>query len=278
MNRRIGASIVLALVLTAAAGCEEPETAPEEPKRPVDKLAAADIESFLAIVDGLPDHELPAVPPVNLPAPQWGSSRTLPVNELVAEERKLLVERSSLDWLIEHWPPSRPLNRALRRERLTIPQLVGLYLTIGTALSRDSLPLDRDLEDILIHGNRALEELKKDKRMFSSLSEDSAFALQEQAAWLTIVDRATRLKEVPTENVALVHEYRDKLNAHFPEEFLRNPFAEFAKLIDDQGIPFQEPVGESDENISWSRATAIIGSDERPAAPPPADAVVQPGM
>ena len=52
------------------------------------------------------------------------------------------------------------------------------------------------------------------------------------------------------------------LTATFPAEFARNPLGEFAKVLKDTGVPFDEPAGkESDENIPWSREQALVGTD-----------------
>jgi nucleoside-diphosphate-sugar epimerase len=47
-----------------------------------------------------------------------------------------------------------------------------------------------------------------------------------------------------------------------PEEFRRNPFLEFMTILDERGVPFQEPIGqENDDRIPWSRDQALVGSD-----------------
>jgi hypothetical protein len=255
-----------ALFLTIAGGCSEPEFVQPEPKRADDLLTEAEIDSFLSIVDSLPDQRLPPLPSVILPAPQWSRNRSLPVNELVKEEEKVLTDRQPIDWFIAHFPTqSRFLKRALRRERVTIEQFVGLYLALGISLSRDRLPADRDLDQILVRGKLAIAELKKDQRPFSALPEAQAYFLLEQAGWLAVVDRATRLKPVHPGNLLLVRQYGERLTALLPAEFSRNPMLEFATILDDRGVPFQEPAGQdTDDRISWSREHAIVG--EVPAA------------
>jgi hypothetical protein len=258
--------IVLAafgLVLTLACGCSEPEFVQPEPKRADDLLTEADVDSFLAIVDSLQDQALPKqIPSVILPAPQWSRNRTLPVNELVKEEEKILTDRQSIDWLIARFPQSRFLKRALRRERMTFEQFVGLYLALGISMSRDRLPADRDLDQILIRGKLAISELKKDQRPFSALPEDQAYFLHEQSGWLAVVDRATQLKPVHPGNLILVRQYRERLQAVMPPEFSQNPLQEFATILDDRGVPFQEPAGqETDDRIPWTREQAIVGTE-----------------
>src|SRR5262249_50389868 len=127
-------------------GCSEPEEVQSEPKRADDRITTAELESFLSIIDALPERALPQIPPVMAAAPQWTRNRTLPVFELVKEEEKLRFDHESIEWLAAHCPQSRSLKRALQREKMTIRQFVGLYLALGAALSRHNVPVDRDLE------------------------------------------------------------------------------------------------------------------------------------
>jgi hypothetical protein len=258
----------LAVVLSFVGGCAEPEFVQPEPKRADDLLTISEIESFLAIVDSLPDQKLPRqndrdIPSVFLPAPKWSRNRTLPVNELVKEEEKMIADRQSIEWFIAHFPTqSRFLKRALRREKMTTEQFVGLYLALGISMSRDRLSSDRDLDQILVRGKQATAEMKKDSRPFSSLPEEQAYFLLEQSGWLAVVDRATRLKPVHPGNLPLVRKYADRLNAIMPSEFTRNPLLEFATILDDRGVPFQEPAGqETDDRILWNREHALVGAD-----------------
>ncbi len=243
-------------------GCGEREEVQAVPKRADDLITPAEVESFLSIINSLPERKLPAIPSVMPGAPQWSRNRTLPVHELVREEEKLRIERESIDWLAAHCPQSRLLKRALRREKMTMEQFLGLYLALGDALSRESLPADRDLDSILARGKAAIAELKKDHRIFSSLADDEAYFLREKSGWLAVVDRATRMKLVHPGNLALVREHRERLAAVMPEEFTCNPLLEFTTLLDDRGVPFQEPIGqETDDRLPWSRDRALAGSD-----------------
>src|SRR5262245_44670555 len=120
MPRQILLPVLLAGCFAVAAGCGKVESVPDPPRRIDDPLTAADLNLLLAVVEALPEGKLPAIPPILLPAPQWSGKRTLPVYELLAEERRVLAERALVDWLAAHCPTSRPLRRALRRERLTL--------------------------------------------------------------------------------------------------------------------------------------------------------------
>jgi len=139
---------------------------------------------------------------------------------------------------------------------------VGLYLALGISFSRDHVPLDRDLDQILMRGKAAIADLKKDHRIFSSLPDDQAYYVHEQSGWLPVVDRAARLKQVHPDNLALVRTFSERLKAVLPADFARNPFFEFSTILDDRGVPFQEPPGhENDDHIYWSRDQALVGSD-----------------
>src|SRR5262249_35864185 len=119
-------------------------------------------------------------------------------------------------------------------------------------------------EQILERGRLAIAELKKDQRIFSSLPDDEAYFLREKSGWLAVVDRAARLKLVHPDNLALVERHRDRLAAVMPEEFKSNPFLEFTTILDDRGVPFQEPLGQAnDDHLPWSRDRALVGSEER---------------
>jgi hypothetical protein len=80
------------------------------------KFSSAELASFLSIVRSLPKRKSPPIPSIVPAVTQWSRNRTLPVNELVREEKKSRVERESIDWLAAHCPQSRFVIRALRRE------------------------------------------------------------------------------------------------------------------------------------------------------------------
>ena len=77
---------------------------------------------------------------------------------------------------------------------------------------------------------------------------------------MAVVDRARRVRPVHPANLALVRQQRERLALGMPAEFLRNPFLEFTTILDERGVPFQEPLGEErDDHIIWSRDQALIG-------------------
>ncbi len=124
-SRLLSAAVLLGA--TFLSGCNEPEEVQAVPKRADDRITPAELESFLSIVNSLPEPKRPQIPSVMPAAPQWSRNRTLPVNELVREEEKFRIERESIDWLAARCPQSRFLKRALRRETMTIEQFIGLY-------------------------------------------------------------------------------------------------------------------------------------------------------
>lgn len=258
----------LSVACLSFAGCSD-EIPFREVKRIDEKITPAELKSFLSIVDSLPDKKLPPFPSILPPAPQWAATRTLPVAELIHDEQKALLERSSIDWVSRHFTASKLLKRALRRERMTLDQFLGLTIVLGTTLSRGELSDDQDLDAILTRGRRIIAMLKKDQRIFSTLSEDGAYYTMEQAGWVTLVDRAQRLKLVSPENLALVGKHHERLRSLFPSEFLTNPLTGFSKILEDQGTPFEElATTGTDDHITWSREHALVGSEAPPATLP----------
>jgi hypothetical protein len=268
-------TLVFALALGFVAGCAEEEFVPGEPKRIDDTLTQEDVDKFLEVLDRLPEKKAPEFPRAFPPPPTWNSNRSLPVQELLVEAEKEFSERESLEWMSSRCAQSRALKRALRRHRLSNEEFTGLYLAIGVALSREMLPPGRDPEQLVAQGRKVLDDLKKDGRVYSTLREDAAFLVTEQAAWMAVVQRCSWLKRVPAGNLALVRENRERLQQRFSEEFLRNPLDDFARIIDDQGVPFHEtPGGESDDRLPWHRDHAILGIDNTGESTP----VTTPGI
>src|SRR5579862_879642 len=101
----LGKYMLVLGAIFCASGCEEPESVPPEPKRADDLMTQAEVDSFLSIIDSLPEGKLPdQIPPLMLPPPQWSQQRTLPVSELVKEEEKMREDRKSIDWFIARFP------------------------------------------------------------------------------------------------------------------------------------------------------------------------------
>jgi len=256
-------TLAAACLFATAAGCGGDEILSKEVKRLDEPVTSAELSSFFAIIEDMPDKKLPPLPPLMPPPPQWSAARTRPVSELVHEDQKTAKDYASVPKLVKALAQSRTLKASLRRERMTPEQFAGLILTIGTALSRDEVPEDIDLDTVLTRGRRVIAELEKDASIYSSLKEDRAYYILEQAAWVPLYELGQRLRLVPTENRDLIRRHREQVVAVFPEEFRKNPLTGFAKLLEDQGTPFEElPESGSDDHIAWPREQAIVGKDE----------------
>ena len=82
------------------------------------------------------------------------------------------------------------------------------------------------------------------------------------AVWITRIDRARRLSEVPPENLALVKAHYDRLKAIFPQEFWGNPFDPIADQIEELGMSFEELKQTGlDAEIDWKESDALRGTD-----------------
>lgn len=250
------------LVLGLVPGCGGEMLEYTEVKRIDEKVTEAELQSFLDVIEQLPEKALPEFPPVFAPPPDWSASRTLPVNELVAEEQQLLAERWKVGWLVGHLQQQPDLERILRERSMSLEQFAGLTLALGASLSAGTLREDQDLEALIETGRSAIERLEADTRNFSTLSDEDRFRVLHQAAWITRLDRAQRLKQVPPENLALAAEHRERLAEIFPREFTTNPLDPLADMPEMRGIPFEELSGTgSDADISWSRDEALVGHD-----------------
>jgi hypothetical protein len=257
--------ICLILALALLAGCGKPAIEFREVKRVHDKVTEAEMQRFLRIVHSLPDKKLPDFPPVYRSLPNWAQERTLPVNELAKEEQELLDEAWDVDALARHLKGNRHLEQAVRREQLTLEQFVGLMLAIGAARSRSALRKNQDLETVIKHGETVARQLDKDNRKFANLSREARYTVLRHAGWITRVDRAALLKEVPPENIALVEAHAAQLDKVLPEYFRTNPLDSIADLLEEHGMPFEElPASGRDDEITW-------GPDDNPlvGAPTP---------
>lgn len=267
----------LVLALASLAGCSKQSIEFREVKRVHDKVTEAELSRFLRIVDSLPDKKLPDFPPVYRPLPNWAPERTLPVNELAKEEQELLDEAWDVDALARHLKGNRHLERAVRREQLTLEQFVGLMLAIGAARSRSRLRKDQDLQTAIKHGEAVTAQLEKDNRKFANLSREARYAVLRRAGSITRVHRAALLKEVPPENIALVKSHAERLDKVLPDYFHVNPLDSIADLLEEQGMPFEElPSSGRDAEITWGPDdNPLLGTRSRsgsaehvPLAPP----------
>lgn len=274
MQHRSRAMLIRAILcalpfLPLFAGCQEDVTYYREVKRIHEKVSESEMQRFVRIVEKLPEKKLPELS-VYRPLPDWIPQRTLPVDELVKEEQKLLERGWDVEWQTEQLKRNRHLVEALRRENTTIEQFAGLTLAIGAALSRSQLREEQDLETILNRGRVVAARLLHDQRTFAKLTRDERYTVLRKAAWLTRLDRASRLADVPPENLALIEKHQKELAAIFPKEFLKNPLDDIADLLEEKGMPFEQLDSSGrDEDLTWDRANAVIGYDKPDAVQRP---------
>ena len=258
---------LLLIVGLFTAGCGGQTQKLLEPREIGDKVTDADLETFLQVVNDLPDKKLPEMPALFKKPPSWDEQRTLPVNELVREETDELDKLWNDENLIRHLAKDRALQKALR-QRLSLPQFVGLVKTIGVALARNAVRPDQDLHKIVEQGKKRLGTLHSQTRRFNQLKPDERHVVLTTAVWITRMDRARRLLQVPPENRAMAKDRLDRLQPIFPQEFTANPFDSIADQIEELGMSFEEQRQTGlDAEIDWKESEALRGTD-----PPDADA------
>jgi hypothetical protein len=267
-------AVGLMAVLFFAAGCAEEPSQYTGVRRVDERLTPRDLNQLVSIVQALPGRKLPPFPSLVVPPPNWKADRSLPINQLAAEERQDFARRTTPANLVAALEQSPHLQRLLRREQLTCEQFAGLILSAGAAFARSEIPDEVDLDAAVARGLPVLAALEANPEVYSLLaarSREEMHAVQRASLWLAVVDRAAWLKSVPPQNVELARSMRDQLMAVLPPEFLTNLLSDLMPVIEDHGVPFRERPGLSDERISWSRAMAIIGTDSDPSPPPPAN-------
>ena len=264
-RRSPGLRVMIVLAVATAAwvsGCAEPPLEYTEVTRVHEVVTESEAAAFLGVVSMLPGGRIPRITPIFAPPPDWSETRTLPVTDLVQEEQTRLNERWDVDRIAAEWDGNRPLERALRKHRMTVQQFAGLTLTLGAALSRSSIRENQSLPQLREKGIAEVAHLREENRSFASLPDDSRHHVLQRAIWITRLDRAQRLLQVPPENVELVQRRKDQLLECFPEEFSLNPFDGISDLLEERGLPFLELTSSgSDAELDWSREEAIIGRD-----------------
>lgn len=267
---RVVALFATLLPVLAAGGCAE---SPEERLilgSYTEKITEAEFRRFMDVVKRLPDGKLPDLPIFMGPPPDWATSRTLPVRDLVKEENMQLAFRWDVQVLAKNLAHDRALARSLRRSNMELEEFCLLVEAIGITLVRTTVRADQNIDSILEQSKFPLDELQKDERAFSELSRDEAYAVLRKAVWITRVDRAKRLASVPPENIALVRKHYETIAALFPAQFQQNPFDPLVDLLDEYGIPFEElPEVGSDAELEWSeygvqRGVATPDAEYRP--------------
>jgi hypothetical protein len=248
------------VALALAAGCHEPEVGYTEVKRIDEVLTERDFADLVAVLAKVDEQDRRELPCPFLPPPAWPEDRTLPVHELLEEER-VAAERA---WEPEEeaaaLPETAVWEKALQSRNLTRQQFASLVLTVAAALGRLGADPRFDLEMLAARGAREIAPLVAEERTFESLPPEERHATLLRAAWLTTAHRASRLALVPQENVTLVEERQKQLRELLPEPFFRDPFAGLYPRSADYGVPFDEGAL-SDADLSWSADQAIIGTD-----------------
>lgn len=243
-------------------GCSEESLEYTEVKRPNEKVTEEEYEAFLRVIDSLPEKKLPEFTSVLVPAPKWLKSRTLRINDLVSEAEIEISDRWKVEWIARQLKRNRSLQRILRREAMTTEQFVGLTLTIGVALSRNTIRSHQDLNQIVKTGNEIVRQLKTDNRLFHKLKEEGRHAVLRDAVWITRIDRAKRLRQVPPENMELAETHEEELVKIFPNYFSINPLDELIDNLEEFGIPFEFlPDSGFDEITQWEKLNPIVGYD-----------------
>ncbi len=250
------------LWLILLCGCGEETLDYTEVKR-IDELVSTDeLKSILRIARSLPDNRLPKLPNIYTSPPVWTAERTLSVKELIAEEEETIRRRNDIEQLAEYLGHNSRLDELLKKERMTREQFVGLFITVGVAMSRSTMTEEADFEEIIHDGRAALRPLQRDQTSFATYSEDQQFFILQQAKWLTRIDRAEKLNLVPPENLQLVREHNDLLAPIFPEELQSDPLQAVTNPSEEIGTPFEDTAAtQFDQKIRWSPQDAILGSD-----------------
>jgi len=252
--------LLIAAMVTAGCGVQTQKFL--EPREIGDKVTDADLETFLQVVNDLPDKKLPEMPALFKKPPSWDEQRTLPVNELMREETDELDKLWNEETLTRHLAKDRALKKALS-QRLSLPQFVGLVKTIGVALARNAVRPDQNLHKIVEQGKKRLEALRGQTRRFNQLKPDERHVVLTTAVWITRIDRARRLLQVPPENRAMAKDHFDRLKSIFPPEFTANPFDSIADQIEELGMSFEELRQTGlDAETEWKESDALRGTDQ----------------
>jgi len=255
-------TISVILIVLAIVGCEAPEKKFERAKQIDEKVTQAEFEKFQRIVSALPDSKISDFPLVFLSVPQWDPDRSLPVSELVKEEKQRLKQKWKIDSVLRQLKKDRQLTRILRRKKLSLEKFIGLTLALGAALSRSRIENEDDLKTAIKKGEPIVNRLEKDSRSFSALNEEDRQTVLRNAIWITRMHRAIQISKVPPENLALIREHEETILKMLPQQFSKDPLASAVDLLEERGLPFEE-LKESgfDSDLFWVPKNAIIGTD-----------------
>ena len=248
-------SVIAAAVPLLLAGCAEPPMDYLEVRRVDEPITQDDLDRLARIAEQIPDGRLPALRPHFLPRPNWDSARPATVSTLAREELERLRESTRLSVLAAARGRQPRLRFALDNEGLTREQYTSLLLCVGLAMQRSKVDPARDLERYVRDGRSVLKRLANDDVSYATLSRDEQIEAIDKATWITRVDRAERLLEVPEGNVAIVGQSEGRLAKILPTAFLSDPLADVSDPLRDFGVPFKERADSGfDSELTWSRA------------------------
>ncbi|MCA8987047.1 MAG: hypothetical protein KDA78_05370 [Planctomycetaceae bacterium] len=256
----------LMLVILTLMGCSGDERIFHEVKHPRELLTVNEVNQYLRIVNALPDHRLPPLPSLFSSVPEWDLDRELSISGLVKEEQKRTERQWLNDIVIAKLNNHRRLQHLLEKEQLSTAQFMGIAESICMAMARTNAPTVDELRDTIRRGQAQVSQLQKREEVFASLLPEHQFEVLREAAWITRVDRARDLLDVPDENRDFMLRHMDVISRFVPEDCLRDPLADIVDAIEEYGVPFEEmPTSGSDTDLVWSLEdqSAIIGRSSK---------------
>ncbi len=241
------------LLLLGLGGCVREEVRFNEVKRPHETLKTSELNTYLQIVSSLPQRELPPLPSLFAPLPDWAPQRELSVKGLVKEEQNSQKNRWRSDALLSRLASQRALKKALNSHNMTLPQFLGLTESINLAAARTHFEDVAELRIMLRNGQHEINELVRREDVFSAQSIEEQHEILRRAAWITRVNRAQNLLGVPDENVQLLQRHWKAISPYLHPDALRDPLADLVDHLKQYGVPFDETgtVG-SDAQLRWS--------------------------
>lgn len=256
----LGRVLIGVLAFASLAGCHEEEVGYTEVKRLDEVLTPGDIADLMTVLKTIDEQDRKRLPTPFVPPPRWSDDRTLPVRELLDEERLAAGQAWDPDESAAALPATPVWEKALRARKLTPAQFASLVLSVAAAAGRFESDQRLDLPRLVGRGAKELASLAAEERTFASLPAEERYATLRRAAWLTTAERAGRLALVPPENVELIATRREELRGLLPDLFFRDPFEGLYPRSEDFGVPFEEGIV-SDADLVWSPDHALLGTD-----------------
>jgi len=245
--------LILGMLAALLTGCAREEAIFNEVKHPHELLKVSELNTYLSIVNELPDHKLPPLPPLFAQLPAWDLDRELSVKGLVKEEQKQNTNRWFSEAVLAKLSANRPLERLLKKHDLSLKQFLGLTETICMAAARVHFEDLAELRRIMRTGQHEINELLKRDDVFCNLPVEEQFELIHRAAWIARLSRAENLLRVPDENVTLLKKYWENMSPYLPAEALTHPLQDIADSLKLYGLPFEElSESGSDAQLRWS--------------------------